>query len=468
MADGAAGLIKRVGGLAPAARDGGRALHRPLLLLWAIGQAVQGRSEHRWSTVRDVLVPLLTAYAGAPARAQSVVYPFWALRNNHLWEVAEVEGLRLTSGGRRPTLTTLNEADPLAGLPKNDFDLLSRDTELAARITGSVILRFFDPLPAGLLDAVGLTELLVGRVDTSLRPRVGEPFTNRDTIADAHGGNRVLGITPLADGILTAYSDDQGPYADKRIDGTDWIAYTGDGLSGDQQMRGGNKSMQRYRTEQRALRYWHKPHRGQWTFQTWAVIVDCHRRWGRGEDGQMRREYAWVLAPVASPLHQDWPQPILDALREDDGRVHDHTQDTPLDETEGAEVLSGRERYRRLSAAAGRTASRRSARSHRTEVERYFRSPAARQAVILRSGGTCENPRCLGHPEELTDAGAPILEVDHVNDLGNGGGDIPETMIALCPNCHALKTRGRSRRELQAALLNVARERHRVFIEDML
>ncbi|MER6451919.1 HNH endonuclease signature motif containing protein [Streptomyces sp900105245] len=395
-----------------------------------------------------------------------MVYPFWALRNNRLWQVEEVEGLQLTSGERRPTLTTLNEADPLAGLPRDDLDLLSRDTELATRIAASVLLRFFDPLPAGLLDAMGLAELLAGHVDTALRPRVGESFTNRDTIADAYGGNRVLGITPLADGTLTVYSDDKGPYADKRIDGTQWIAYTGDGLSGDQRMRGGNKSMQRYRTEHRALRYWHKPHKGQWMFETWAVIVDCHRRWGRGEDGQMRREYAWVLAPVASPLCHDWPQPILDALREDDSLVRDHTQDTPLNETEGAEALGDHERYRRLSAAAGRTASRRSARSRRTEVDRYFRSPAAREAVVLRSGGTCENPQCLGHPPELTDAGAPILEVDHINDLGNGGGDIPETMIALCPNCHALKTRGRNRRELQAALIGVAQQRHRAFIED--
>ncbi|MFF2250346.1 HNH endonuclease [Streptomyces sp. NPDC058142] len=273
-----------------------------------------------------------------------------------------------------------------------------------------------------------------------------------------------MGITPLADGILAAYSDDKGPYADKRIEGTDFIAYTGDGLSGDQQLRGGNKSMQRYQSEQRALRYWHKPHRGQWTFETWAVIVECHRRWGRGEDGKMRREFAWVLAPVVSPLRHTWPQHVLDALTEDDGLVHDHTASTPLGETDEAETLSDLDRYRQLAAAASRTASRRTQRSRRTEVDRYFRSPAAREAVIIRSGGTCENSTCLGHPIERTDAGAPILEVDHVNDLGNGGDDVPEIMIALCPNCHALKTRGSNRRQLRFALLRMARERHRAFL----
>ncbi len=105
-------------------------------------------------------------------------------------------------------------------------------------------------------------------------------------------------------------------------------------------MRGGNKSMQRYQAEQRALRYWHKPHQGQWTFESWAVIVECHRRWGRGEDGKVRREFAWVLAPVASPLRHTWPQHVLDALAEDDGLVHDHTANTPLGDTDEAETLS--------------------------------------------------------------------------------------------------------------------------------
>ncbi|WP_368857582.1 HNH endonuclease [Streptomyces sp. GbtcB7] len=57
-----------------------------------------------------------------------------------------------------------------------------------------------------------------------------------------------------------------------------------------------------------------------------------------------------------------------------------------------------------------------------------------------------------------------MLEVDHVNELGNGGDDIPEIMIALCPNCHALKTRGSNRRQLRTALHRIARQRHRAFL----
>ncbi len=89
-----------------------------------------------------------------------------------------------------------------------------------------------------------------------------------------------------------------------------------------------------------------------------------------------------------------------------------------------------------------------------------LRLESARRAVLLRSGGHCENPGCTGEPQDITDAGRPLLEVDHVQDLAQGGPDHPEQMIALCPNCHAIKTRGQTREQLRDELLTVAKRRH--------
>jgi 5-methylcytosine-specific restriction protein A len=50
--------------------------------------------------------------------------------------------------------------------------------------------------------------------------------------------------------------------------------------------------------------------------------------------------------------------------------------------------------------------------------------------------------------------------VDHVEDLAKGGADHPIQMVALCPNCHAMKTRGSKREQFRAVLLDVAREAH--------
>lgn len=98
-------------------------------------------------------------------------------------------------------------------------------------------------------------------------------------------------------------------------------------------------------------------------------------------------------------------------------------------------------------------------RAERTTSD-LIRSRDARRAVLLRSGGRCENPRCAGDVQDRTVRGEPILEIDHVRDLALGGPDHPAQMIALCPNCHAIKTRGRTHEELRPVLLEAARQKH--------
>jgi hypothetical protein len=51
--------------------------------------------------------------------------------------------------------------------------------------------------------------------------------------------------------------------------------------------------------------------------------------------------------------------------------------------------------------------------------------------------------------DELT---ADLLEL--------GGGDNPAQMIALCPNCHQVKTRGSTREQLRGVLFATAKLRH--------
>jgi 5-methylcytosine-specific restriction protein A len=109
-------------------------------------------------------------------------------------------------------------------------------------------------------------------------------------------------------------------------------------------------------------------------------------------------------------------------------------------------------------------AGRESTRASRTSAD-PIRSDAARQAVLLRSEGRCENPGCTGDIHDVTDSGAPILEVDHIHDLALGGPDEPAQMVALCPNCHAIKTLGRTREDLRSMLLEVAMRRHEMLID---
>ena len=90
----------------------------------------------------------------------------------------------------------------------------------------------------------------------------------------------------------------------------------------------------------------------------------------------------------------------------------------------------------------------------------YPRSAAARRAVLIRSGGRCESPRCTGMPAETGRRGQPILDVDHIRDLARGGEDHPCNMVALCPNCHACKTRGRNATRWRRELTQAAKSAH--------
>ncbi|MFF3891276.1 HNH endonuclease [Streptomyces sp. NPDC001914] len=117
-------------------------------------------------------------------------------------------------------------------------------------------------------------------------------------------------------------------------------------------------------------------------------------------------------------------------------------------------------RYRELvSSVERREAATRGRRVERVNHE-IVRLDLARKAVLLRCGGRCENPACGGQPADVKDDGRPILEVDHVKRISEGGRDHPVQMVALCPNCHAMKEHGRQRDVLSATLLKVAEQAH--------
>ena len=56
-----------------------------------------------------------------------------------------------------------------------------------------------------------------------------------------------------------------------------------------------------------------------------------------------------------------------------------------------------------------------------------------RQLVLLDAGYKCANPTCR---HILT------LELHHIVWVKDGGKDDPSNLLALCPNCHSLHTRG--------------------------
>ncbi|WP_369186201.1 HNH endonuclease signature motif containing protein [Streptomyces sp. R08] len=120
---------------------------------------------------------------------------------------------------------------------------------------------------------------------------------------------------------------------------------------------------------------------------------------------------------------------------------------------------NGSAEYRRLVAVVERKEA--AARGKRVAGSaRPVRIPEARRAVLERCEGRCENPGCAGQPDDVTDNNLALLEVDHADEIAHGGRDHPRVMVALCPNCHAVKTRGRTRAQLAKVLREVAERAH--------
>lgn len=68
------------------------------------------------------------------------------------------------------------------------------------------------------------------------------------------------------------------------------------------------------------------------------------------------------------------------------------------------------------------------------QTKQYYRSTEVREYVMARADGTCEG---CGEPAPFqSKTGEPYLHAHHINELSDGGSDTPETVAALCPNCH--------------------------------
>lgn len=86
----------------------------------------------------------------------------------------------------------------------------------------------------------------------------------------------------------------------------------------------------------------------------------------------------------------------------------------------------------------------------KTVGSRYVRSPTIKEYVKARSEGFCEY--CGNTAPFETSDGEPYLEVHHVDELGEGGVDHPDKVVALCPTCHKQVHHGRHAEEINQEL----------------
>ena len=269
-------------------------------------------------------------------------------------------------------------------------------------------------------------------------PRIGEVFTNRIDIWEKFGGQRYKGIWKFpGEDIVNVYSGEDSPYPDFVDAETGMIEYRGQGLSGNQSMTDGNRYLENARISKSAVRFWYQPSKGPITFKTWVVVSDRTTIFENDFEDNSAERILWFLVPVGSPREGDWPVEVAQA------EVLDLPLEDPVIIRNPEKLL---EKYKLLSQVLLQETSESSISNSSRRV--YKRRKDARDLVLARAKQKCENLACTGMPVDTDRHGQALLEVDHIKPLGEGGPDVPSNMIALCPNCHVAKTRGKNSSKL--------------------
>lgn len=88
----------------------------------------------------------------------------------------------------------------------------------------------------------------------------------------------------------------------------------------------------------------------------------------------------------------------------------------------------------------------------------FTRDAGVRRRALTRANGECE---WCGEPGFVMANGATYLETHHVQPLSEGGLDVEENVVALCPNHHREAHHGERAEELRDALHEVMARRDR-------
>ena len=130
-------LITIIGQLRMAPTNGGRAVHKPLLLLFWLARLQ--RDEPRLAAFADVegsFKQLLTEF-GSPNSPQTRQLPFWHLCNDAdgtVWELQTSAGIRLEISGNAPSATWLRQNNIQAGFTRSVDAVLRHDAPLRATL----------------------------------------------------------------------------------------------------------------------------------------------------------------------------------------------------------------------------------------------------------------------------------------------------------------------------------------------
>ena len=147
--------------LAMWARRGVRAPHKPLLVLYAIGQLLQGKDGVGFRDAEPHLTDLLRTF-GPPRQTQHPEDPFWRLRTDGVWEVQGLRPRTTAAGGAR--IVDLRRNDNIGRFSEEIQAAFREDLRLALDVALLMLEAHFpSSMHDEILSAVGLDASFIER-----------------------------------------------------------------------------------------------------------------------------------------------------------------------------------------------------------------------------------------------------------------------------------------------------------------
>ena len=190
-------FLRRIAAIRVWSKDGRRAPHKPLLLLWALARVA--RDEPRLANFEnDVEEPVrgLLDRFGHPRREPRPQYPFCRLVHDGIWETPGTDGLPTTTSGDIH-VSALKEHGISGGFLDSVNELLRGEPEVVEIAASLLLAMHFPPslqlpirdaleLPPGLvLDQVTLWRAVSRRPrDSAFRPAVLDAYEYRCAVCD--------------------------------------------------------------------------------------------------------------------------------------------------------------------------------------------------------------------------------------------------------------------------------------------
>jgi putative restriction endonuclease len=181
-------------------RDGKRAPHKPLLLLFALGRMLNRNQRLiSFSEIESEFKNILATFSPW-SRAYRPEFPFWRLQSDGLWSVENKQDFTLNSSGD-PLKSDLVKMNPAAGFKTEIYETIKTDRVLLKTTVETILKTYFpSTIHEDILQAVGL-DANIGNYST----RQERDINFRDKILKAYeykcsicGFDVRLGNQPIA------------------------------------------------------------------------------------------------------------------------------------------------------------------------------------------------------------------------------------------------------------------------------